>query len=198
LVHPGRPFPMPLNSLIKWDGERSDALDEIEHAHLRVGGSERGRRFATQQINYAYAALLSSQFQGFCRDLHSESIDHIIATTPPQVQAFLRVEFVWNRSLDKGNPHPGGIGSDFNRLGIQFWPAVDRLDSRNPRRRALLQELIDWRNAIAHQDFDAIGGDATLHLTRVRAWRRSASALADAFDRAMYHYLVALLGAAPW
>jgi hypothetical protein len=126
-------------------------LDEIEHAHAQVGGSLRGRRFATQQINYAYAALLSSQFQRFCRDLHSESIDHIIAATPAQLRVFLRVEFAWNRSLDKGNPHPGGIGSDFNRLGIQFWPSVNRRDTRNVRRSELLQELINWRNAIAHQ-----------------------------------------------
>ena len=36
-------------SLIRWNGERSEALDEIEHAHVMVGGTERGRRYATQQ-----------------------------------------------------------------------------------------------------------------------------------------------------
>ena len=90
---------MTSRSLIRWNGERADALDEIEHAHVMVGGTERGRRYATQQINYSYAALLSSHFQGFCRDVHSECIDHIVAVTPVQLQGFLRVEFVWNRSL---------------------------------------------------------------------------------------------------
>src|SRR5260221_7408947 len=117
---------MPSHSLISWNGERADALNEIENAHAMVGGSERGRRYATQQINYSYAALLSSHFQGFCRDLHSECIDRIVAATPAQFKGFFRAEFLWNRTLDKGNPHPGGIGSDFNRLGIQFWPSVDR------------------------------------------------------------------------
>jgi hypothetical protein len=37
--------------LIRWNGERSAALDEIEDAHAVVGGTERGRRYATQQIN---------------------------------------------------------------------------------------------------------------------------------------------------
>jgi hypothetical protein len=189
---------MPSNSLTKWRGARTDALNEIENAHAIVGGTARGRRYATRQINYSYAALLSSHFQGFCRDLHSECIDHIVAATPAQLQAFLRVEFVWNRSLDKGNPHPGGIGSDFNRLGIQFWPSVSRRDARNVRRNQLLQELIDWRNAIAHQDFDPVGGDPTLRLTDVRAWRRAVGALADDFDQTMYNYLAALLGGAPW
>ena len=85
---------MPSHSLIRWNSERADALDEIESARAMVGGTERGRRYATQQINYSYAALLSSHFQGFCRDLHSECIDHIVAIVPAQVQGFLRVEFI--------------------------------------------------------------------------------------------------------
>lgn len=189
---------MASNSLRRWRAQRCTALDEIESAHATVGGTERGRRYATQQINYAYTAILSSHFQGFCRDLHSEAIDHIVAVTPVAFRGFLRIEFVWNRSLDKGNPHPGGIGSDFNRLGIQFWPSVHRLDARNVRRNQLLQELIDWRNAIAHQDFGSVGGNATLHLTQVRSWRRAVGALADDFDRAMHDYLTVLLGNAPW
>ncbi|MBW3542473.1 MAG: hypothetical protein KY476_19595 [Planctomycetes bacterium] len=165
-----------------------------------VGGTERGRRYATQQINYSYAALLSGHFQGFCRDLHSECVDRIVAITPVQLQVFLRVEFIWNRSLGRGNPHPGAIGSDFKRLGIDFWTEVYGLDARNERRRDLLQELIDWRNAIAHQDFDPVapGGPPRLHLVRVRAWRRAVSALAHNFDQAMYNYLRALLGSNPW
>src|SRR4051794_36689220 len=126
---------MPSNSLINWRNARRDALDEIENAHATVGGTARGRRYATQQINYAFTALLSSHFQGFSRDLHSECIDHIVGATPANLQTFLRIEFVWSRSLDKGNPHPGGIGSDFNRLGIQFWPRVMALDARNARRQ---------------------------------------------------------------
>jgi len=160
----------------------------------------RGRRYATQQINYSYAALLSSHLQGFCRDLHSESIDHIVAIAPVQMQAFLRAEFIWNRSLDRGNPHPGAIGSDFNRLGVDFWTEVYALDARNKRRRELLQELMEWRNAIAHQDFDPIvaGGAPALRLATVRAWRRSLNTLVRNFDQVMYNYLQVLLGSAPW
>jgi hypothetical protein len=191
---------MPSNSLIRWNAERSDALNEIENAHVMVGGTERGRRYATQQINYSYAALLSSHFQGFCRDLHSESIDHIVAIVPTQLQGFLRAEFIWNRSLGRGNPHPGAVGSDFNRLGVDFWTEVYAMDARNERRRELLQELIEWRNAIAHQDFDPVvsGGMPTLRLASVRAWRRSMNALVRYFDQVMYNYLEALLGGAPW
>lgn len=44
---------MPSASFIRGTGERSEALDEIENAHVMVGGTDRGRRYATQQINYA-------------------------------------------------------------------------------------------------------------------------------------------------
>jgi hypothetical protein len=189
---------MASNSLARWSKERIAALDEIENAHLRVGGSERGRRYATLQINYAYAALLSSQFQGYCRDLHSECVDHLVVTLPIAFRSFLRAEFVLNRAVDRGNPHPGAIGADFNRLGVQFWQSVQRLDTRNARRQELLQEMVDWRNAIAHQDFDSVGGDPKLHLSSVRAWRSAVNSLAGHFDQAMYNYLKALLGNSPW
>ena len=58
-----------------------------------------------------------------------------------------------------------------------------------PAGAASLQELVDWRNAIAHQDFDPVGGDPKLHLSTVRAWRTAANSLADDFDRAMRNYL---------
>lgn len=191
---------MPSHSLIRWNGERADALDEIENAHAVVGGTERGRRYATQQINYSYTALLSSHFQGFCRDLHSECIDRLVALVAAQLQDLLSEEFNWSRSLDRGNPHPGAIGSDFNRLGVDIWTDVYALDARNERRRELLQELIDWRNAIAHQDFDPVvpGGIPTLHLARVRAWRSTVNALARSFDQAMYNYLQGVVGTPPW
>lgn len=189
---------MPSNSLINWQSVRRVALNEIANAHAMVGGTGRGRRYTTQQINYAYAAILSSHFQGFCRDLHSECIDHIVATAPANVQAVLRVEFLWNRTLDRGNPNPGNIGSDFARLGIQFWPRVRALDRRNTRRQERLQELAEWRNAIAHQDFGPVGGVPTLQLSRVQTWRRAMDALAGEFDRAMQNHLTNLLGTVPW
>ena len=92
---------MSSQSLTRWNGERVDALDEIENAHAMVGGTERGRRYATQQINYAYAALLSSHFQGFCRDLHSECVDHIVAIVPAQLRGFLHRVYLESNSRQR-------------------------------------------------------------------------------------------------
>jgi hypothetical protein len=53
---------MPSLALQEWSVQRAKALDEIEHAHRSVEGRGPGRRYLTQQINQAYAVLLSSQF----------------------------------------------------------------------------------------------------------------------------------------
>lgn len=74
---------MPSASLENWKTTRRTALDEIVSAHRSVGGSGRGRRYATQQINHAFAVLLSAQFQGFCRDLHSECVTHLVQSVSP-------------------------------------------------------------------------------------------------------------------
>ena len=108
-------------SLQKWNTVRRSALNEIEGAHRGIGGTTRGRRYATQQINQAYAVLLSSQFQGFCRDLHSECVDYFAgAVTPSSFETILLAEFVQHRKLDTGNPNPGNIDSDFNRFGADL------------------------------------------------------------------------------
>ncbi len=38
-----------------------------------LGGWALDHRYATRQLNHAYTVVLAAQFQGFCRDLHSES-----------------------------------------------------------------------------------------------------------------------------
>ena len=146
---------MPSRSLQKWRTKRTNELDEIETAHTAIGGSSRGQRYATQQVNHAYVVLLSSQFQGFCRYLHSECIDHLLQIIQPaSLQAVLSAEFLLHRSLDRGNPTPGNLGADFNRLGLEFWWEVNRISRINKKRQKYLDELNDWRNAIAHHDFD--------------------------------------------
>ena len=192
---------MPSNSFETWRTVRAKALNEIVAAHRMVGGTGRGRRFATQQLNHAYAVLLSSQFQGFCRGLHAECSDHLLSgITSPQLKDILSQEFDQGRKLDRGNPNPGNIGSDFSRLGIKLWNEAVQLDTQNATRRKDLESLNDWRNAIAHQDFDPakLGGLKTLRLSQVHQWRRTCHALAMTFDEVMRAYLQSITGTSPW
>lgn len=179
---------------------RAAALDEIEAAHRVIGGTGRGRRYATLQINYAYTILLSSHFQGYCRDLHSECANWFVdGITSPALRASCRNAIVLNRKLDRGNPHPGHLGEDFKRFGVGFWDEVRTLDARNRLCQNRLEELNHWRNAVAHQDFDpAKLGARPLHLGTIRRWRRVCDRLATAFDEVMRRHLQRINAASPW
>src|SRR5271167_497496 len=108
---------MPSNSYRRWAKIQADKLDQIENAHTSVGGTGPGRRYTTDQINQAYAVLLASQFQGFCRDLHTECVFHLTdGLMPAKMRPIVRAEFTRERKLDKGNANPGNVGEDFNRL----------------------------------------------------------------------------------
>jgi hypothetical protein len=195
-----RDAPMPSGSLQAWRNARRVALDELEAAHRSVGGAGPGRRYATQQINQAYALLLSSQFQGFCRDLHGECADFFVQSIPAGVLRGAMLEMlVQNRKLDTGNPNPGNIGADYNRFGLVFWNVVRSFDARNRDRRDRLEELNRWRNAIAHQDIDpAVLGATVLRLEQVREWRNACHHLATSFDEVMRSHLQAVNGVSPW
>jgi hypothetical protein len=185
----------------EWRKVRSVALDEMAQAHVAVGGSQRGRRYATQQINRSYAVLLASQFQGFCRDLHSECVDHLVnSMTPAAMQPIVRAEFTLNRQLDSKNAQPGSIGSDFGRLGVDFWKQVHAHHAMNSARQGVLDRLNAWRNAIVHQNFDPakLGGTTALRLSTVRDWRRDCGYLARSFDAVMRTHIHSLTGAFPW
>jgi hypothetical protein len=187
-------------SLQRWLSDRATSLDEIEEAHRGIGGTGPGRRYATQQINQAYAVLLSAQFQGFCRDLHSEASRYLMRSIQPvAAQRIVDELLTVNRKLAHGNPNPGNLGSDCNRLGLDFWAEVKKRSVNAEERKRQLEELVEWRNTIAHQDFRTrrvLG--RTLHLSDVRRWRSSCKGLARDFDAVLRDHLTTLTGVKPW
>ena len=194
---------MPSQAYREWNTVRARELDEVEAAHAGVGGTGPGRRYATQQINRAYAVLLASQFQGFCRDLHSECVFRLTdSIAMMEVQDAVRADWTSNRQLNRGNANQGTIAGDFNRLGLKrLWERIDALSPRYSRCRSLLELLNRWRNAIAHQDFGdpaVLGGSVVLRLATVRRWRRACHLLARALDRIVRDHVQTATGVRPW
>lgn len=124
-----------------------------------------------------------------------------------QVESFARVP--QDKSLptlgDSGeqcqiNPQPGAIGSDYGRFGLPFWEDVYAVHAHNRRRARLLEELMRWRNGIAHNDFppDIFGPNPVLQLSQVRRWRSALNSLCHGFDQVMRNRLTEALGTAPW
>lgn len=189
--------PVPSHALLRWSQNAQSNLDEIERAHRAVGGARPGRRYATLQVNHAYVILLSSQFQGFCRDLHTEAVAVLVGSvTPPVLGPVVQNLLIQGRKLDHGNPNPGNLGFDFGRLGMAFWPDVLGLAPRNAAHQTSLEALNTWRNAVAHQDWSKVGPD--LRLSQARAWRRTCGTLARQFDTAVGNHLGGLVGTRPW
>jgi hypothetical protein len=193
---------MPSLSLQRWFAERASSLNNIESAHRSVRGSGPGARAAIQQINQAYTVLLTAQFQGFCRDLHSEAADHLVVpVTNPDLRDMLRDNLLFGRKIDRGNPSPGNLGSDFNRFNLPFWSRVDAHRSHNVRCRSALEKLNALRNAIAHQDFLPSmlkAGRPDLALDQVQTWRKACDRLARSFDHVLECHLQTLTGLVPW
>ncbi|HEY3789189.1 MAG TPA: HEPN domain-containing protein [Urbifossiella sp.] len=190
---------MPSAAYRHWKTVRAAILNDVEAALNAVGGSGRGRRLALQQINRAYAVLLSAEFQGFCRELHDECIDAIKSPIPASLQPIINREFAFNRLLDRGNPNPGNIGADFNRFGIKFWEELDKADSRVSAWKRSLEFLNDWRNAIAHHVYDVARlGTMVLRVHQVREWRTACDRLARTFDSILREHLESITGMRPW
>ena len=187
-----------------WKTDAQITLDNMRAVHALVGGRGPGRRYATGQINNAYVVLLSSQFQKFCRDLHSQAADHIAsmipATLPWSFRPVVMARFTDGRKLDRGNATPGNLGIDFDRFGFDFWQALEIADPRNLERNKKLEQLNVWRNAIGHHDFSKAecGGRVAVRLYEVTDWRRTCDALAGQFDTVLCGHLKSLTGAIPW
>ena len=196
---------MPSSATQYWRNFQLSALDQLDEAHSALEGSGPGRRFRTAQLNGAYIVLLASQFQMFCRNLHSEAASAMASAIPNlQLRDAVIAAMTQGRALDRGNADPGNIGRDFARLKMAFWVQVDSLDIRNPARRARLGQLNIWRNGFAHQDFDfSTASLNTISGTRptlpfVRVWRRACDNLVDQFDRAVAGHVATLTGVRPW
>jgi hypothetical protein len=193
--------PVASRSLSIWETTSARALDQIESAHAALGGTGPGRRYATQQINHAYAVLLTSQFQRFCRDLHTEAAAHLSrAIVVPALRDIVRKQLTAHRKLDVGNPNPGNLGSDFARFDMDLRPSVLAVHPSNDARRDSLDSLCRWRNAIAHHDFGLTlpGGRSVLRLADVRRWRRACDVLARDFDMATGHRVATITGVQSW
>ena len=207
---------MPSLALEEWQGTRSVQLDELDAAHGAVGGTGPGRRYATGQLNHAYAVVLAAQFQGFCRDLHTESADMVAgaigslssagSVNSSTIARLVLIALTQSRQLDRGNATPGSIGADFKGFDLDIWTPQGSSTSALRAACGQLEQLNVWRNAVAHQDFDfeppRAGGAGevcrTIDLRRVRAFRSCCDRLAVTFDEVLARHLESVVGGRPW
>jgi hypothetical protein len=142
-------------SLLTWTSARTDRIKRLRAAHQAFGGSGRGRRWVTDELNHALILRLASEFQGFARDLHDEAGLFVVRSIAPgnqRLQNNLRIPYTANRRLSQGNAGPGTLGADFGLFGMQLWSALNaRYPARGPEWNKKLEALNTTRNGIARR-----------------------------------------------
>ncbi|MGK5529967.1 hypothetical protein [Streptomyces sp. URMC 129] len=197
---------MPSPAYVAWQTKRRQRIDELLAAHQAVRGNGPGRRWNTQQLNWALVLRLAAEFQGYARELNDLAWDHIISASGigvPQVERVIRIQVSANRKLDTGNATPSALAEDFKRLGIvKLWDVLGQVDSRAPEWNKLLSILNTARNGFAHADefkVAALKRDGhSINLHKIRSWLRDLDNLASTLDDVVHGYLSALTNKAPW
>lgn len=192
---------MPSGAYQAWTTHRQHRIAELLDAHAQMGGSGRGRRGRTEQVNWALTARLTGEFQGFARDLHDEASD-VFASRVGSENAALRATLAAllksDRQIDKRNPMPEALAHDFDRFGFQLWPALRSIDMRNKDREQKLKALVEARNAVSHDDtakLTRLERDGyPIRLATIRSWRSTLDGLARQMDRVVAAQITAVAG----
>jgi hypothetical protein len=192
----------------EWVGSRKSRIDELLSAHASVGGSGRGRRWRTEQLNWSITMRLAGEFQGFARELHDQAIDCVVsqvAISNPTLGNIVRISMSRDRSLDRVNANPSALQKNFSHLGLILWSALDTASrGRSNRWKTELESLNLARNAIAHDDQKNFlklqaAGKFPITLSTVKTWRRSLDSLTVTMDDVVGSYLGNVIGGPrPW
>lgn len=147
-----------------------------------------------------------TEFQGFVRDLLDLGTLKLIrgAGCATNYQWELITAASRDRSIDRGNPNLEIIRRDSARLGItELGTQLLAANVRHSFDAAMLKDLVELRNALAHSDEDKL---LALSLRRVRptigyvqAAQASLDRHAGALDRVMWDHLTGLFPRVdPW
>jgi hypothetical protein len=157
-------------------------------------------------MNFALIVRLASEFQGYCRDLHEESIDHVVGnlslTPGPGLYAILRGSFFTpKRQLDTGNPTWSTLCTDFKRIGLDLTILKQKHQARYSIWCETVENLLRARNAIAHandQEINNCRQANPLTLATFRTWRGRVNRIAGNMDKLAEAELTSLTGVTPW
>lgn len=185
---------MPSASLLHWQSDRLPRLQQIELQCAASLAATPANPLLIDENLRGYVVLLSAHFQGYCRDLYTESATAITARVRATLRLLIQEQFAAHRKLDRGNPNYQHLKDDFSRFDFTLNLAAD---PANVQRLVHLSELNRWRNVAAHQG-RVLPAGIPLNLPSLQAWRASCDGLAGSLDGIMYNQLRRLLRRAPW
>ncbi len=185
---------MPSASLNHWATDRMRGLKEIDAQCAACGTATPANPPLIDENFRAFILLLSAHFQGFCRDLYTESAQIVASRVRLTLRVLVQEQFTANRKLDHGNPNIENLKKDFGRFGLTLRMAAH--DPANHARLADLAQLNDWRNIAAHHGIVPPTGLPSL--PTIQGWKDSCNGLAISLDDIMYNHLRRILRRRPW
>jgi hypothetical protein len=185
---------MPSASLLRWQNDRMPRLAEIDTQCAASQVLAPPQPNLVEENLRGYVLLLSAHFQGFCRDLYTESALVVVSKLRPTLQVLIFSQFTAHRKLDHGNPSMQNLKDDFERF--DFTLNLAGANPANPARLTDLALLNRWRNIAAHHG--TVPAGAPLSLSAVQSWWNSCDGLATSLDDIMYNQLLKILRRAPW
>lgn len=189
---------MPSAALARWRTDRLFRLSEVD-AHCATIQSlvPANPTFLDESLR-GFVLHLSAHFQGFCKNLYTESSQVFVSLMQPQFRATAQIQFTSSLALEKGNPSHENIKRDFARFG--FGIDLRTAHPSGAKQLTELSHLIDWRNRAAHQGSQPTGGGIPIDLTLdlVRQWRSTCAGLAESLDGLMFVEMSRTLGIPPW
>jgi hypothetical protein len=181
-------------SLQYWLNDRLLGLNEIEIQCAATQAVVPPNLRLQEENLRGYIVLLSAHFQGFCRDLYTESAQIIVSRVRASLQVLIQAQFTAHSALDRGNPNIHNLTMDFQRFGFKLNLAA--ADSANLARLQGLAELSSWRNIAAHHG--TVPPSGLPSLVDLRRWSNSCTGLAVSLDGIMYNELRKILRRTPW
>ena len=187
-----------------WDTRSKKRLDELERIHAEVRGSGRGRRWYTRELNLSLFLALVAQFQSYCKNLHDQAVDVYVGQADPRMADVLENLLNRDRHLDRKNPNRSTLGSDFDRLGFRFTPALKSSGHKVAEDLEKLDTLIEFRNAVSHGNDSQVRaleakGKIKANLKSYRQFRGAVNRLVVKMDKVVSEQIAARLGIPqPW
>jgi hypothetical protein len=100
---------MPSAALIRWQNDRASRVNEVEAHCTAVSALAPPKPTFLDETLRGFVLHLSAHFQGFCRDLYTESSQIWIAAIPAGFQATAQRQFSAHLALERGNPSRDNI-----------------------------------------------------------------------------------------
>jgi len=195
---------MPSRALREWRTIQRAELDHVDTLLRGVRGAGAAERAVRRHVVDGEIVLLAGHFQRYCRGVYEEAVGFLAGEVLPAAAGSVVGKLLMEgRALTRRNATSETLRKDFLRLDLDLREALERRDQRNLDRMRRLNQLVTWRNAVAHQDEPSPGSAQLIRGTdrnvrSLRTWRHSCSALAHDIDAVVNQHMIVLAGRRAW